>query len=153
MSSWSADTSLMVVGACLALLGIGIGCAWEVLVVVAQSAVPARHLGIATGANGFFREVGVLVGSAAVGAAFSERLHQSLTALGRSSGIPLESLTPAGASRLAPGARELVATAYADALTPLFLVLALPVAIGATVLLLVRQVHLSALPVPDGDSG
>jgi hypothetical protein len=36
-----------------------------------------------------------------------------------------------------------VAAAYADALTPVFLVLVVPVAVGAGLLLLVRRLHLS----------
>ena len=102
MSGWGPDTSLAVVGGCLALLGIGIGCAWEVLVLVVQSTVPGRHVGIATATNGFFREVGVLVGTAAVGAAFTARLQQNLPPLERATGVPSESLTPS-ARRPAPG--------------------------------------------------
>ena len=143
MSRWSADTSLTTVGCSLALLGVGIGCASEVLLVVVQSTVPGRHVGIATATHGFFREVGVLVGSAAVGAAFTARLHQGLLPIEQATGVPTGSLTPAGASRLPPGTRSQVAAAYADALTPVFLVLVLPVAVGAGLLLLVRRVHLS----------
>lgn len=150
MSTWTPDTSMIAVGCGLALLGVGIGCAWEVLVVVVQSTVPSRHVGIATATNGFFREVGVLVGSAAVGAAFTARLQQGLRPLEQSTGVPMGSLTPAAAARLPSGARAEVAAAYADALTPVFLVLVLPVAVGAGLLLLVRRVHLStSLPTPD----
>ena len=143
MSRWGADTSLAAVGGCLALLGIGIGCAWEVLVVVVQSTVPSRHVGIATATNGFFREVGVLVGSTLVGAAFTARLHEGLMPLERSTGMPVGSLTPERVAGLPAGARADVAAAYADALTPVFLVLVLPVAVGAVLLLLVRRLHLS----------
>lgn len=143
MSRWSSDTSLVTVGGCLALLGIGIGCAWEVLVVVVQSTVPGRHVGIATATNGFFREVGVLVGSTLVGAAFTGRLHEGLLPLERSTGVPVGSLTPERVAGLPAGARADVAAAYADALTPAFLVLVLPVAVGAGLLLLVRRLHLA----------
>ena len=151
MSGWGPDTSLAVVGGCLALLGIGIGCAWEVLVLVVQSTVPGRHVGIATATNGFFREVGVLVGTAAVGAAFTARLQQNLAPLERATGVPSESLTPALVGRLPAGARTQVADAYADALTPVFLVLVLPVALGAGLLLLVRRVHLATSLADAGD--
>lgn len=147
MSRWEPDTSLVVVGGCLALLGVGIGCGWEVLIVVVQGTVPARHLGIATATNGFFREVGVLVGSAAVGAAFTTRLSENKTV------VTAGSLTPEGVAALAPGARAQVAGAYADALTPVFLALAVPVAVGAVLLLLVRRLHLAtALPGPGDDA-
>jgi MFS family permease len=58
----------------LFLLGAGTGLAWEVLVVVVQEAVPPDQLGSATAANGFCREVGVLVGTAAVGGLLVQRL-------------------------------------------------------------------------------
>ena len=143
MSRWSSDTSLVAVGACLALLGVGIGCAWEVLVVVVQSTVPGRHVGIATATNGLFREVGVLVGSTLVGAAFTGRLHAGLMPLERSTGVAVGSLTPERVAGLPAGARADVAAAYADALTPVFLVLVPPVAVGAALLLLVRRLRLA----------
>jgi hypothetical protein len=105
--------------------------------------VPSRHVGIATATNGFFREVGVLVGSTLVGAAFTARLHEGLMPLERSTGMPVGSLTPERVAGLPAGARADVAAAYADALTPVFLVLVLPVAVGAVLLLLVRRLHLS----------
>lgn len=59
--------SMIVIGGCFVLLGLGIGCAWEVLVVMAQNAVPAVRVGAATALNGFTREVGVLLGTAYAG--------------------------------------------------------------------------------------
>jgi MFS family permease len=58
----------------LFLLGAGTGLAWEVLIVVIQEAAPADQLGSATAVNGFCREVGVLVGTAAVGGLLVNRL-------------------------------------------------------------------------------
>jgi MFS family permease len=58
----------------LFLLGAGTGLAWEVLVVVVQEAAPPDQLGSVTAANGFCREVGVLVGTAAVGGLLVQRL-------------------------------------------------------------------------------
>jgi len=153
MSRWSTDTSLVTIGASLALLGVGIGCAWEVLVVVVQSTVPTRHVGIATATNGFFREVGVLVGSTMVGAAFTGRLQQGLLPLEQSTGMPVHSLTPERVGRLPSGVRAEVAAAYADALTPVFLVLVLPVAVGAALLLLVRRLHLATSFEETGEPG
>ena len=59
--------SLIMIGGCFMLLGLGIGCGWEVLVVMAQNAAPADRVGAATAVNGFTREVGVLLGSAFAG--------------------------------------------------------------------------------------
>ena len=62
------------VGVCLALLGLGIGCAWEVLVIMVQNAVDTSRVGAATAMNGFTREIGVLLGSAYAGGMITTRL-------------------------------------------------------------------------------
>jgi MFS family permease len=65
---------LALVGVVLALLGLGIGSAWEVLVIMVQNAVDDSRVGAATAMNGFTREVGVLVGSAYAGGMITTRL-------------------------------------------------------------------------------
>lgn len=59
--------ALPLVGVALAVLGVGIGGAWEVLVVMVQNAVESSRVGAATAMNGFTREVGVVLGSAYAG--------------------------------------------------------------------------------------
>ncbi len=125
-------TPLPVVAGCLLLLGAGIGCAWEVLVVVAQDLAPADDLGVATAANGFVREVGVLIGTAWVGRMFTTGL---LDRLGPAAVEPGR-LTPEAVRTLDPDARAGIAQAYADAFTPVFGWL-LPVLVLATVALLI----------------
>ena len=100
------------------LLGTGTGLAWEVLVVVVQEAAPPDQLGSATAANGFSREVGVLVGTAAVGGLLVQRLN----------GGGLDPM------------------AYADALTPLLGGLALVALVAAGLLIAVHPVQLRAEP-------
>ena len=106
LATLDPDVGLTEVGLYLFGLGVGIGCAWEVLVVVVQNAAPPGQVGVATAANGFFRELGVLLGTALVGAVFTARLGPQLTGQ-----------TPA---------------AYADALTPVFAAL-VPLAVLAAV--------------------
>jgi MFS family permease len=98
----------------LFLLGAGTGLAWEVLIVVVQEAAPADQLGSATAVNGFCREVGVLVGTAAVGGLLVQRL----------AGVGLEPM------------------AYADALTPLLAGLVPVTLLAAGLLAAVRPVQL-----------
>ena len=68
------------VGVCLALLGLGIGCAWEVLVIMVQNAVDTSRVGAATAMNGFTREIGVLLGSAYAGGMITTRLSDGASA-------------------------------------------------------------------------
>ena len=65
---------------CLALLGLGIGCAWEVLVIMVQNAVDTSRVGAATAMNGFTREIGVLLGSAYAGGMITTRLSDGASA-------------------------------------------------------------------------
>lgn len=106
LASLGPDAGLPEVGLYLFGLGVGIGGAWEVLVVVVQNAAPPDQVGVATAANGFFRELGVLLGTASVGGVFTARL-----------GPQLAGRTPA---------------AYADAPTPVFAAL-VPLAVLALV--------------------
>lgn len=143
LSSLTPDTPLWLTGSYLFLLGCGIGCAWEVLVVVVQNASPTGLVGTATGTNSFFRELGVCLGSAGVGALFTSRLI-----------LPedLRALTPEAARALPPDLRALVASAYNEALTPVFAVLVPLMVLAALALLALREVPLATtLTVPGGN--
>ncbi|MDN5762594.1 MAG: MFS transporter [Microlunatus sp.] len=74
LSQLPGGVSVPVVGGCFVLLGLGIGLAWEVLVVMVQNTVSQERVGAATALNGFSREVGVLLGSALVGGLVSAGL-------------------------------------------------------------------------------
>ncbi len=124
LSTLTPQTGLVVTGGYLFLLGAGIGCALQLLVLIVQNALPADQTGTATAANNFFREIGVSIGSAVVGAAFTMRLT-TLLADGRP---PAE--------------------AYNDALTPIFGYLVPLMLVSAVALVFVRPVPL-ATTVPD----
>ncbi|SDU90494.1 Predicted arabinose efflux permease, MFS family [Microlunatus sagamiharensis] len=120
-------TLLSVVPA-LALLGAGIGCVWEVVVVVVQAGVGEAEVGSATGANNLLREIGVVAGTAAVGAWVTRRLALA----GDVGGVPLASWGPGRLAAAAPADRSAVAAAYTDAFGPAFWAL-VPVALLAAV--------------------
>lgn len=118
-------------------LGAGIGCAWEVLVVVVQNSSPPSLVGTATAANSFFREIGVCLGSAVVGASFTSRLARELP-------VGAADLTPERVRLLPPELRAAVATAYNDALTPVFGRLVPVMVLAALALVLLREVPLGS---------
>ncbi|WP_375425211.1 MFS transporter [uncultured Friedmanniella sp.] len=119
-------------------LGAGIGCAWEVLVVVVQNSSPPSLVGTATAANSFLREIGVCLGSAVVGAAFTSRLARALP-------VTPEDLTPERVRLLPPEARAGVATAYNDALTPVFGWLVPVMLLAVLALVALREVPLRSI--------
>jgi EmrB/QacA subfamily drug resistance transporter len=141
LSSLQVSTGLPVTCAFLFVLGAGIGCALEILVIIVQNTVRPTEVGTATAATSFFREIGVSLGSAVVGTLFTSRLTSLLvervpagsgSALERTglapdrpdgTGLDPNALVPAQVHRLPAALREPVISAYHDALTPVFLYL------------------------------
>ncbi len=109
--------SVVVIGAWLVVLGLGIGCTWDVLLLVVQHGRDAETVGIATAAYSFCREVGVSLGTALVGALFARRLVSRLDA-DLPPGLADRHLTPARVHQLPPEDRAGVIAAYHDALLP-----------------------------------
>ena len=124
----ASASSLLGVVPALVLLGAGIGCVWEVVVVVVQAGVGEAEVGTATGTNNLLREIGVVVGTGAVGAWVTHRLM----AAGVVGGSPLASWSPERLAAAAPVAQAEVSAAYADAFGPAFWAL-VPVALLAAV--------------------
>lgn len=114
LSSLTPVGGLPLTAAALLLLGLGMGCVLQILVVVVQNAVPAAQVGTVTAAHSFFREIGVAVGSAAVGTVFTQRLLTGLVDLS-AVGVDPAGLTPQRLLHLPPALRVGVATAYQDA--------------------------------------
>jgi EmrB/QacA subfamily drug resistance transporter len=152
LATLTPQTTLWVSGGYLFLLGLGIGFGWEVLVVVVQNTAPDAVVGTATAANSFFREIGVCLGSAVVGALFTARLSTLLdvrvpSAAG--SGLDTQSLTPEAVRALPEEVRAAVASAYNDALTPVFALLVPVVLLAVVALLLLREVPLATRVAED----
>lgn len=137
LSTVSTGQSILLIGAYLGLLGIGLGCVLQILVLIVQNATDPAEVGTATSANNFFREIGATIGIAAVGGLFSSRLATSLAELDLGSAAidiqSAESLTPAIVQALPESIRAMVVDAYANALMPVFAYL-IPVFVVATVL-------------------
>ena len=143
LATLTAETPLWQTGIYLFLLGCGIGCAWEVLVVVVQNSAPPSLVGTATATNSFFREIGVCLGTAMVGALFTSRLLLP---------TELRALTPEAARALPADVQAFVATAYNDALTPVFAVLVPVMLLAAVALLVLREAPLATtVATPDGE--
>ena len=115
---------------CLFLLGVGIGCAWEVVVVVVQATVTSAQVGTATAVHHLCRELGVCIGTAVVGGVFGGRLQALLAQ--RFDEAAVLSLTPERFAALPESLRLQVSATYAAALSPTLIML-IPVALLATV--------------------
>jgi EmrB/QacA subfamily drug resistance transporter len=107
-SRWESGTYMFVLGA-------GIGLVMQVMVVATQNEAPIADLGVATSTVTFFRTIGGSVGVSIFGAVFTSRLTQLL-----GSAVP-ENLTPAAINQLPLEQRAQTASAFADAITTVFL--------------------------------
>ncbi|MFB7652486.1 MULTISPECIES: MFS transporter [unclassified Streptomyces] len=143
----------------LVVTGIGVGLATPVLVSAATSAVPPRQAGMAGGAVNTFRQLGMTLAIAVLGAVFTSRTAEVLTA---SSAVPDPDM---GAAALAAGqagplvqaappahrtdAQHLVHQAFATGLDSVFLLSSVAAVLGALIVLtLVRSPGRTATPAP-----
>ena len=159
LSQVGVGTSLFVAALFMFVLGVGLGCVMQVLVLIVQNAVPYGELGVATSGATFFRSIGGSFGTAIFGAIFSNVLVGNLVRhLGKAklpSGLASSSITPAILGRLPHAVQHSVAAAYAQSIQTVFIIAA---PIGAVAFLaswfipqveLRRAVGTSRAPSPD----
>jgi EmrB/QacA subfamily drug resistance transporter len=146
LSTIERDTPLVVVGAFMAILGIGMGATMQNLVLSVQNNTAQSDMGAASALVAFFRTMGGAVGVSALGSALSHRVTTSVAA-----GLEKLGVTPStsGGSQTIPDMASLPAPvrtvfehAFGDATGHIFL-LATPFAFLALVaVLLIHEVPL-----------
>ena len=146
LSTVGVGTSLVVSALFMFVLGVGLGCVMQVLVLIVQKAVPYTELGVATSGATFFRSIGGSFGTAIFGAIFSNVLVGNLARhLGGArlpAGLSSSSVTPAILDKLPHAVHYDVSAAYAQSIQTVFLIAA---PIGAVAFLaswLIPQVEL-----------
>ena len=121
-------TSLIVSAVYMFVLGVGLGCVMQVLVLIVQNAVPYSELGVATSGATFFRSIGGSFGTAIFGAIFSNVLignlvkHLGTAKLPR--GLSSASVTPAILDKLPHAVHNGIAAAYAESIQTVFIIAA-----------------------------
>ncbi|MDQ6875093.1 MAG: MFS transporter [Actinomycetota bacterium] len=75
LSLLKVHTSQWMISADMLVLGLGLGCVMQVLVLAVQNAVDRRDMGTATSSTAFFRTLGGAFGTAIFGAVLTARLH------------------------------------------------------------------------------
>jgi EmrB/QacA subfamily drug resistance transporter len=128
LSRMGIGTSLTVAALYMFVLGMGLGCVMQVLVLIAQNAVPYSELGVATSGATFFRSIGGSFGAAIFGAIFSNVLVGNLVRhLGTAklpTGLSSSSVTPAILDRLPQAVHHGIAAAYAESIQTVFVIAA-----------------------------
>lgn len=138
LSTMTSTLPVWIMCVFLGVMGLGLGLCMQIFVLVVQNTFPNSEVGVATATNNYFRQIGASLGSAVVGSLFTARLIDLLAQRmpsGAASGPTgtTDSLTPEVVKVLPAPLREIVISAYNDALTPIFLYI-LPLILLATVL-------------------
>jgi EmrB/QacA subfamily drug resistance transporter len=152
-------TSLVVSALYMFVLGVGLGCVMQVLVLIVQNAVPYSELGVATSGATFFRSIGGSFGTAIFGAIFSNVLignlvkHLGTAKLPR--GLSSASVTPAILDKLPHAVHNGIAAAYAESIQTVFIIAAPIGLIAFLASWLIPQVELrrGVGASPDSSSG
>lgn len=142
MATIKVDTPIALICLYLGVVGIGLGLSMQILTLIVQNSFPLRHVGTATAANNYFRQVGATLGSAVVGSVFATRLvsqvKENLGDLAQDVG-ETNSFTPGMLHGLPPEAQLPIVTAYNEALMPIFLWLVPLAILSAVVLIFLKQ--------------
>jgi len=145
MTTLAASTPIWLICVFLFVFGTGLGLIMQVVVLV-----PPAMIGTATSTNNYFREVGAALGTAVFGTIFTTRLTANLkdafTSAGASAGDASNAtatLDPQTLNALPKALRDLIVTAYADALAPVFWYLVPFIAIAFLLALILKQIPLS----------
>jgi EmrB/QacA subfamily drug resistance transporter len=121
LSGLHVDTPTTVSAFYLLVLGLGLGCVIQVLVLAAQNAVDYKYLGVATSGSTLFRQIGGSIGVAVFGAIFANQLTHDLAARLPAGVHGPATPSPAAIKELPAAAHAAYATAITDALHPVFL--------------------------------
>jgi EmrB/QacA subfamily drug resistance transporter len=93
LSTMDSTSSVGVIFVFMFVLGLGLGMVMQVLVLAVQNAVDYADLGVATSGATLFRSIGGSLGTATLGAIFSNRLHAELASV-----LPAGAASRAGSS-------------------------------------------------------
>jgi MFS family permease len=138
------DTGTLATGAMMAVLGLGLGSLMQPSQLIAQNSVGLRVMGAAMGANKFLQTMGMSIGTAIMGALYTARLRDSLTASLGEQGQHLASggaqLPPSVVHDLPARVQDALQLAVTHGIQGVFWVGAAAAAIGLVMALAVREV-------------
>lgn len=144
-STLGPDADGVLSGAYLVLVGVGFGLVMQVYTLAVQNTAPPRHMGSAVSTLTFARQIGGAIGASTFGAIFASRLASELASRlseGASRIRAAGALTPEAVRELPAVLRGAVVGGYADALSAVFVVAALVLALGLLLALFLGEVPL-----------
>ncbi|BCB90185.1 MDR family MFS transporter [Phytohabitans suffuscus] len=126
LSTIDHQTSLVVVGAAMFLVGAGVGMSMQNLILAVQNTVPLRDVGAASASVTFFRSLGGTIGVSVLGAVLANRVTGSITHDLAAAGLPTsgggEGASNLNLTALPDTVQHIVRAAYGDATGHIFLI-------------------------------
>jgi EmrB/QacA subfamily drug resistance transporter len=123
LSRLDASTSVLYASVAMFVMGLGLGLVMQVLVLAVQNAVEYSELGVATSGATLFRSMGGSLGTAVLGAIFTNRLTNELSGSPAAQAVS-GSIDTSALKNLPTAIRDTYTSAFTDALTTVFLVAA-----------------------------
>jgi EmrB/QacA subfamily drug resistance transporter len=145
LSTMDHQTNLWIVGAGMALVGIGVGMSMQNLVLSVQNTVRLRDIGAASSTVAFFRSLGGTIGVSVLGAVLAHRVTKEITTQLAATGAPAGSSSGGSAlnlTALPPAMQTIVRAAYGDATGHIFLISAAIAVVGVIAAILLRPTAL-----------
>ena len=141
LSSLTEGTGAVVAAVYMLILGIGLGCVMQVLVLAIQNSVAYEQLGVATSSATLFRSIGGSLGTAILGAIFANRLSHELAQRVGDAGdqINTAGFDPAGLAELPAPIREGFISAFTDSLSTVFVIASIVVATAILLALILEE--------------
>ncbi|MCO1660356.1 MFS transporter [Pseudonocardia sp. S2-4] len=142
------DTDMVLIGAYLLLLGVGMGMTMQNTVLAVQNSVAVRDLGAATSTVTFFRSLGGTAGVSVLGAVLATHVADLIARGLATAGIPVPGDAAAGGvgigslDRLPAPVAEIVRSSYGDATALVFLIAAVLSVVTVVTVALIREVPL-----------
>ncbi|MEU4336042.1 MDR family MFS transporter [Micromonospora lupini] len=147
------ETSLVLVGVAMFIVGTGVGMTMQNLVLAVQNTVALKDIGAASSSVAFFRSLGGTIGVSVLGAVLAHRVTDQITRDLTAAGIPASGAggdSNLNITALPDGIQHIVRAAYGDATGHIFLISAAIGVVGVIAALLLRPVTLrTSLDLPD----
>src|SRR4051812_11546720 len=126
LSTMDHQTSLWIVGAGMALVGIGVGMSMQNLVLAVQNTVALKDIGAASSTVAFFRSLGGTIGVSVLGAVLAPRVPADITGQLAAAGVPAGGgggkTSALNLSQLPAAVQHIVRAAYGDATGHIFMI-------------------------------
>ncbi|MFF5177846.1 MDR family MFS transporter [Micromonospora sp. NPDC000316] len=148
------ETSLVLVGVAMFIVGTGVGMTMQNLVLAVQNTVSLKDIGAASSSVAFFRSLGGTIGVSVLGAVLARRVTDQISHDLTAAGIPTsgssEGSSNLNITALPEAVQHIVRAAYGDATGHIFFISAAIAVVGVIAALLLRPVTLrTSLDLPD----